>query len=108
MEALLIAALVAFASKLTDLAKYISAKDWNAAGTQVVAWLIGIATLAVAGASDLTKGLTVPGLDVTLGSIDFVGLVLLGLSATSILSKVVDVTKAIDQNDSAKTPPLFK
>lgn len=107
MEALAIAALLAFAGKLTDVAKFIRAKDWNATGTQLVAWIAGGATLALGAASSVTDGIVIPGLGVAIGDLDFWSIILLGASGTSLFSVAYDFKKAFDGNDSAKTPPLF-
>jgi len=107
MEALAIAALLAFAAKLTDLAKFLRAKDWNASGTQIVTWAAGFGTLALGAASSVTEGIAIPGLGVPIGDLDIWSMILLGASGTSLFSVAYDFKKAIDNTDSANTPALF-
>jgi len=106
MEAAALVVLAMLASKLLDFAKFLRAKDWNAVFTQVSAWAIGVAVLWVAGTAEVFKGVVIPALDTSIGSLDAGGLFLVGLSLTSLLSTVYDFKKALDNTDSAKTPPL--
>lgn len=106
MDALLIATLGAFALKALDFVKYILNKDWNATITQAAAWITGIIVLWVASAASIFDAVNVPGLNVTFGSLDAGSLIFIGLNLASFFGVVYDFKKAIDNTDSAKTPPL--
>jgi len=75
--------------------------------TQVTAWVGGVALVLVAAQGDVTKHLVLPGSDQTLGAMDFVSLILIGLLVSSLASGIVDVKQAIDGTDSASKPPMI-
>lgn len=106
MEVAALAILATLTAKLLDFAKFLRAKDWNAAFTQVAAWVVGIGVTAVAAASDAFENVTVPSLDIPIGKINGPSLALIGMAFTSLMSVAVDFRKAFDNTDSAKTPPL--
>lgn len=99
---LLIGALV---GKVTDFLKALVNKDWNAVITMLVVWVAGVLVTLLFAASDLA--LTVPGIDVDIHAANTATLVIIGVMASSLFSVVYDFKKAIDQTDSAATPPLL-
>ncbi len=105
MEFAPLALLGALVYKFVDFLKFLRAKDVNAAGTQAVAWLAGILAITLFANSDFSEGINFGGR--SLGSLNFVSQVIIGLSATSLFSAFYDVKRAIDRSDSAKTPALI-
>jgi hypothetical protein len=85
--------------------KYLRAGNASAVLTQLIAWLAGMAGIALVAhtqfATDITFG------QHTLATLNGSSQLFLGLIATSILSTVNEFKKAIDNNDSAKTPSLL-
>lgn len=75
--------------------------------TQLLAWIAGIALIAVAAHAAVTETLVLPGLAQPLGDLDAGSTVLVGLLAASLASSAVDVKQAIDTSDSSKKPPLI-
>jgi hypothetical protein len=86
--------------------KYVLAKNWNSAITQIVAWVSGVAGVFIAAHTEYAKQIMIG--TANLGQMDWQTQVFFGLIATSILTTVNEVKKAIDNTDSAKTPPLLK
>ena len=85
--------------------KYLRARNGSAVLTQLIAWLAGIGGIALVAhtqfATDIVFGKH------TLATLNGTSQLFLGLIATSILSTVNEVKKAIDNGDSAKTPNLL-
>lgn len=87
--------------------KFLRARDFNAAGTQVIAWVSGVGATFLASASQVIgHGVGVGG--VALNDLDAYTKVVVGMIATSVLSTVNEIKKAIDNSDSAQTPRLFR
>jgi hypothetical protein len=105
MEFAPLALLGALVYKFVDFLKFCRVKDWNSAGTQAVAWLAGILAITLFANSDFSAGIDLGGR--SLGSLNFVSQVIVGLSATSLFSAFYDFKRAIDGTDSAKTPALI-
>ncbi len=105
MEFAPLALLGALVYKFVDFLKFVKAKEWNSAGTQLIAWLAGILAITLFANSDFSAGIEFG--ERSLGSLNFVSQVILGLSATSLFSAFYDVKRAIDNTDSAKTPALI-
>ncbi len=105
MEFAPLAFLGALVYKFVDFLKFVKAKDWNAAGTQLVAWAAGIVAITLFANSDFAAGIDLGGR--SLDSLNFVSQVIVGLSATSLFSSFYDVKRAIDNTDSARTPALI-
>jgi hypothetical protein len=88
-----------------NLLKFASGRQWNAVITQLIAWAAGIAGIFLAGETQFASGINVG--DMTLDTLDGSSKLFLGLVATSLLSTVNELKKAIDSSDSAATPPLL-
>lgn len=88
-----------------NVLKFASARQWNAVVTQLIAWAAGIAGVFLAGATQFASGIAVG--DVSLSNLNGSSKLFLGLIATSLLSTVNEIKKAIDATDSAATPPLL-
>jgi hypothetical protein len=84
---------------------YVRSKNVNGVVTQAIAWVAGILAILIAAhtqfAPDITFGNHV------LSKLDWQSQVFLGLIATSILSTVNEVKKAIDNKDTAEKAPLI-
>jgi hypothetical protein len=84
---------------------YLRSKNWNGVVTQLIAWAAGIAGIFIASGTQFAP-------QVKFGSQALSGMdpwtkIFLGLIATSILSTVNEVKKAIDNKDSAQKAPLI-
>lgn len=75
--------------------------------TQLSAWLVGIAAVALGAHADVTAGITFPGTGLPLGQLDFGSVVLVGLMAASLASSLVDTKQALDRGDTARKPALL-
>jgi hypothetical protein len=85
--------------------RFLVARDWSAVVTQLIAWASGVVAVFLVRATDFASGIKVG--DKTLNQVGFWSAFLLGLIATSVLSTVNEVKKAIDQTDSARVPKLL-
>lgn len=86
--------------------KYLRAQDWSAVVTQAGSWVVGIAVVSLMAHSDFAAGVKIGGRP--LDRLDGSTLVLLGVSFIgSIASAGYDLKRAVDGNDSARTPPLI-
>ncbi len=105
MEFAPLALLGALVYKFVDFLKFVKVGDWNAAGTQAIAWLAGILAITLFANSDFSAGINFG--ERSLGSLNFISQVVIGLSATSLFSAFYDVKRALDNSDSARTPSLI-
>jgi uncharacterized membrane protein len=90
---------------LTNLLKYLRARDWNGVVTLLGAWVIGTIAVWIVGATDWASTVTVGGLK-TLDMLSWAEKILVGLVITSVGSTVFDLKKSFDNTDSAATPQL--
>ena len=104
MEFVPVLVLGALVLKFTDFLKLVSAKDWNAVTTQLTAWGSGIVGVLLVAQTDFASA--VPVGEDTLATLNGWSLIVAGLSLASTASVGYDVKRAIDNNDSAKMPPL--
>lgn len=105
MELVPLALLGALVYKFVDFLKYAKVRDWNAAGTQVIAWVGGVIAITLFANSDFASSIDLGGQ--TLTSLNFVSQVIIGMSATSLFSAFYDLKSSLDNTDSAKTPALI-
>lgn len=98
--------LVALVWKFVDFLKNVTpaGRNVNAAITQLVVWVAGLAAVFLYGESQLGNTVTIG--DITLENADTPTKIIVGLSIGAIASAAVDVKKAIDSGDSSKQPPL--
>jgi ABC-type glucose/galactose transport system permease subunit len=85
--------------------RFLAARNWSAVLTQLIAWAAGIAGVFLLKATDFASGIKIG--DLTLDKVGFWSALLVGLLATSLLSTVNEVKKAIDNKDSAQVPALL-
>lgn len=108
-KAMLLVVLATLGSKVTDFLKFLRNKDWNAAVTQLVVWASGAVVMFMASVAKVVHDVEIPSLNgVTFGSLDGGSKILVGTAITSLLSVGYDFKKALDNTDTAKTPPLMK
>jgi hypothetical protein len=84
---------------------YLRSSNWNGAVTQLIAWVAGIAGVIIAAHTQFASQITFG--SQKLSSMSWPTQVFLGLIATSLLSTVNEIKKAIDSTDSAKKAPLI-
>lgn len=108
MEVIAILAALAFAVNKTVSVIKAFGKDNNTVVTQVLVWVIGTGALFLAGQAEFTAGLVIPGLGVTLGSLNAASIVMAGWVLGSSGSFAFDIKKAIDSSDSAVEPHLLQ
>lgn len=106
--AVILVLIAALTSKAVDFLKYLRAGDSNGYLTQAVVWGAGIGASFLIAKSGLAGDVVIEQLSPKkLGDYNAWALVLLGLASGSLGSVLVDVRKAVDSSDSAKTPNLF-
>lgn len=84
---------------------YLPSKNWNAALTQLIAWVAGVIGIILAAHTQFASQITFG--SQKLSTTSWPTQVFLGLIATSLLSTVNEIKKAIDNTDSAKKAPLL-
>lgn len=90
---------------LTNLVKYLRARNWNGVLTLLAAWAVGAGTLWLFGATAWAHGVTINGTSLDkLASLDKV---VAGLVVASLGSFGFDIQKALDHTQSAATPQLL-
>jgi hypothetical protein len=99
-----IAALGLTVYTLTNLAKFLTNRDWRSVATLVFAWLVGIAAVWLLGATVWGNQINVG--DKTLDLLSFWDKVVVGLVITSAGSAFYDLKRSFDRSDSAATPSL--
>lgn len=92
---------------LTSFIRRITARDWIGVKNQSLTYGVGVVAVVLAANADLTDGYTFNG--VALGDLNAFSLVILGLMVTSLFAMVpYDLTKAIDNTQSARVPNLLE
>jgi hypothetical protein len=92
--------------KVTDLVAFASAKDWKAVAKQVLAWIVGVLTVALVRASEVANDYVLPGVNKALGDLNAAAVVLVGVLIASGGSVVSDIIASRDNTSSAYVPPL--
>jgi hypothetical protein len=105
MEFVPILALGTLVFMLVVFLKNLTAKDWGAVVTQLIAWGAGIAGVFLMAETSFAGGISIG--DQSLADLSFWSKVLIGLLATSLLSVGNEFKKAIDHSDSAAVPQWF-
>lgn len=103
MDFIPLLAAVTLVWKVVDFVKYIQARDWSNATTQVAVWLAGVGVTFLLAGTNFAEGIVIG--DVGVGLMNWQSLLLVGLSLGSSASALVDVKKAVDNTDSAAVPP---
>ena len=85
--------------------KFVQAKDWNSALTQLIVWASGIGGTLVVGASQFASSINLFGSP--LNKLDWVSKVVIGLFGASTATGLNETHKAIDSTQSAVKPALF-
>jgi hypothetical protein len=105
MDGVTAAGLAALVWKIMAVIKNAVHATWDPVLTQVLAWVIGVALVALAAHANISSGVVIWGS--TLGCLDGWSIVLLGVSISSLGGAAVEVKKAIDNQDTAKQPSLL-
>lgn len=89
---------------LVNFLKSLTSRNFSAAITQLIAWVAGVAVVALVAHTDYADGVDVGGraLSTLNGSSQF----FIGLMAASIFGVVTQTIKAIDNKDTAAQPTL--
>lgn len=85
--------------------KYLTARNWNGAITQGIAWVAGIVGIVLFAHTAFAAAVTFGG--VPLQSMGIASQIFIGLMATSILSTLNEGYKALDTTQTAEKPKLF-
>lgn len=91
---------------LINFFKAISNDDKNAWLTQMIVWVAGILVVLLAAQTDFAGGIVIG--DMALSDLNFWSLLFIGMTVSSLASFGVELKKALDRNDSAVNPPMFK
>lgn len=98
----------AFVKKVVDFFRNL--RNWrterSAILTQTLAFVGGIVVVVLASHAKVTADLVLPGMSTALGHLDGSSQVLYGLMVGAAGSLLADGVSAIDNTDSAATPPL--
>lgn len=105
-DAVVAALFAALVWKFTDFLKHVRAGDVSAALTQLVAWAAAFVTIILFAHSQFAPHLMIHG--IRLDKASWPDQLLLGLAVGSLGSGTYDIKRALDNNDSAVTPPLVK
>lgn len=105
MEFVPIVAMGALVFTLIDFLRSLTNKAYKTALTQLISWVAGVAVVLFVAKTDFASGVVVG--DKPLDVIDIYGLIFIGLMASSIFGVAKSAIQAIDNTDSAKTPPMF-
>ena len=106
MEFLPIIAMVTLVVKVIDFARYARARDINGIATQLLTWVAGILVVLLAARTDWAAQLRVG--EFSLADLNSWSQVFWGLSFASTASFSKDVTKAVDNSNSAAIPTLLE
>lgn len=96
----------AMIQKVTDLVAFATAKDWKAVVKQVIAYLTGVAAVAVVNAAEVADEYVLPGFDQTLSDLNTAGVVLVGIALASGAGVVRDFINSRDNNSTSYVPPI--
>jgi purine-cytosine permease-like protein len=87
-----------------DILRYLRGRDWNGAGTLLIAWVGGLAAAALFAQTDFADSIAVG--DQSLGALNAASLVVFGLVLGSVGANANELFGAIDQNRSTAKPHL--
>jgi hypothetical protein len=85
--------------------RFLVGRDWSSVLTQLIAWGAGVAAVFLVKETPFAHGVTIA--NMPMDKMGFWSSLVVGLMATSLLSTVNEVKKALDANDSAKVPSLI-
>lgn len=99
--------LIGLINKAMDLVKFLKARAWDPAVTQLNVGVLGVLAFLAAGEIEATENYVVPGLTDTLHNLDLGSRAFIGLAVAWTGALFNDFKKAIDNTQSASTPTLF-
>ncbi len=91
--------------KLMDFMRYLLARDANGVVTQLGAWVFGAVALMLAAKTDWAASIPIGGL--ALAKLNIWSQIFAGMAIASGGSFLKDVTKAVDNSNSAAIPTLL-
>jgi hypothetical protein len=98
--------MLALVIKVVDVTKFASSRNWAALLTQIYVWLAGIIVILLFAQTEWASGIDIG--DTPLASINFWGLLALGLSVGSVGSVLNDAKNAINPKVKTKKNSLLK
>lgn len=104
MEFVPAVAMIALILKVVDLLKGITNKDRNAVSTILATWIAAVVAVALYAQTTWAGALEFGGQ--TLDKMNWASVLALGLGLGASAGATFDFKKALDNSDSAKTPPL--
>jgi hypothetical protein len=104
MEFVPLVALGLVVKTTVDILRYLKGRDWNGAGTLLIAWVGGLAAAALFAQTDWADGLMIG--DQNLGALNAASLVVFGLVLGSAGAFANEFNAARDSNRSTAKPHL--
>ncbi len=101
-----LAALGLVVKTTVDILRYLRGKDWNGAGTLLIAWVGGLLAAVLFANTDFADSIQVG--DQTLGQLNLASLVVIGLTIGSVGAGFNELTGALDANRSTAKPHLVE
>lgn len=98
-------ALIALVYQLVGILRSARGKDWNGVFTPLIAMVAGVLAVLVFAQTDFASGISVG--DMTLASLNFWSLVLVGITVGTGGSVVNDTLGAVDSTRSTAKPHLL-
>jgi hypothetical protein len=92
---------------VTNFVKYVRSCDVNGIVTQLLVWVVGVATTVLAAHSDLIGRWVITGTNLALNRTDGATQLLIGLTIASVASQLREIQKAVDRFDTSAKPELL-
>jgi hypothetical protein len=92
---------------VTNFVKYVRSRDVNGIVTQLLVWVVGVATTVLAAHSDLIGRWVITGTNLALNRTDGATQLLIGLTIASVASQLREIQKAVDRFDTSAKPELL-
>lgn len=105
MEFVPLAAMGSLVFTLINFFRYITNKDTASAITQIISWGSGVLVVFLVSQTDFASGVIIG--DKTLDTIDAMGLLFVGLMASSLFGFAKSALQAFDNSDTARTRSLL-
>lgn len=90
---------------IINFLKAVRAKDSNAALTQLTVWVAGVLVVFLVAQTDFAEGIPIG--DQVLSALNGWSQLFIGLTIASLATAGVEIKKALDNSDSARTHNLF-
>jgi hypothetical protein len=106
MELTVVLMLAAVATQVTTMLKNLTGGQVRAAVTGLIPWVVALVVLWLGGEASATSSYVLPGLDESLGQMDFASLLLAAAAVGSSGGFLYSLRTAFDNTDTAEEPPL--